>query len=331
MEDVISGMDKTGLQLLVYTQYDPAILQEIPKRFPGICMTVVTEGDAFLAALPEADILYLHKEITPEITERMGPTIVAGKRLKWIQWGYTGVDRLRPFEYLWNKLLVTTSKGAMAETIADYVILVIQMLYREFPRMMKNQMNRVWERWLFESPRGKTLGVIGLGAIGKEVARKARAFGLKVIGLDVQAASLESVDAMFTPAEFKEFLGTCDIVSICVPLTPETKGLIAEEALGWMKPRSYLVNVARGRIVDENAVVKAIRSGHLAGAALDVFFPKPLDPQSELWALDNVIVTPHLSGAFRDFPEKVLALFCENLERFLRGREMINLLETGNE
>ena len=187
------GMDRSDLRLLVYTQYDTAILREITRRFPGISLTVVTEGDAFLATLPEADILFLHKEIAPEITEKMGPIIAATKRLKWIQWGYTGVDRLRPFEYLWKQLLITTSKGMMAETIADYVILVIQMLYRQFPRMMKNQMNRVWERWLFESPKGKTLGIIGLGAIGREVARKARAFGLKVIGLDAQPVLLEMV------------------------------------------------------------------------------------------------------------------------------------------
>ena len=323
--------DTKGLKLLVYTQYDLAIMKEISKKFPGIDLTVVTEGNAFLAALPKTDILYLHKEITPDIAEKMGPIIGAAKRLKWIQWGYTGVDRLRPFEYLWDKILITTSKGAMAETIADYVILVIQMLYREFPKMMKNQMDRVWERWLFENPRGKVLGVVGLGAIGREVARKSRFFGLKVVGLDVQAVSLESVEAVFRPADLRKFLGMCDIVSLCVPLTKETKGLIGEEALSWMKPRSYLVNVARGKIVDEDAVVKAIKSGHLAGAALDVFFSEPLNPGSELWGLDNVIVTPHLSGAFRDFPEKVLALFCENLERFLEGREMINVLERGNE
>lgn len=311
--------DTKGLKLLVYTQYDPAIMEEMPKKFPGIDLTVVTEGNAFLAALPKTDILYLHKEITPDIAEKMGPIIGAAKRLKWIQWGYTGVDRLRPFEYLWDKILITTSKGAMAETIADYVILVIQMLYREFPKMMKNQMNRVWERWLFENPKGKVLGVIGLGAIGREVARKGRIFGLKVVGLDAQAVSLESVEAVFRPANLREFLGMCDIVSLCVPLTKETKGLIGEEALSWMKPRSYLVNVARGKIVDEDAVVKAIKSGHLAGAALDVFFSEPLNPGSELWGLDNVIVTPHLSGAFRDFPKKFLPSFVKISKGFWKA------------
>jgi phosphoglycerate dehydrogenase-like enzyme len=324
------GTDKAGLKLLAYTQYDPRSLEEIPKRFPGVILTVVTEGDAFLAALPGADILYLHKEVAPEITQKMGPIIASSKKLKWIQWGYTGVDRLRPFETLWEQLLITTSKGMMAEEIADYVILVIQMLYREFPRMMRNQMKRVWERWLFDNPRGKTLGIIGLGAIGSEVARKARFFGMRVIGLDVQPVPQEQVDETFLPAELKVFLGKSDTVAICVPLTQETMGLINEKTVQWMKTGSYLVNVARGKIVDEGALVKAIKSGHLAGAALDVFFPEPLSPESEFWALDNVITTPHLSGAFRDFPEKVLALFCENLERFLEGREMINVLKTKN-
>jgi phosphoglycerate dehydrogenase-like enzyme len=322
------AMDRSDLKLLVYTQYDPHSLEEIQKRFPGIALTIVTEADAFLVALPEANILYLHKEIAPEITQRMGPIIASSKKLKWIQWGYTGVDRLRPLEALWERLLITTSKGMMAEEIADYVILVTQMLYRAFPRIMRNQMKRVWERWLFDNPRGKTLGIIGLGAIGGEVARKAQFFGMRVIGLDAQPISLKAVEEMFLPGELKVFLGKSDIVSICVPLTPETLSLINEESIEWMRTGSYLVNVARGKIVDERALVKAIKSGHLAGAALDVFFPEPLNPESELWALDNVIITPHLSGAFRDFPDKVLALFCENLERFLEGRKMINVLET---
>jgi phosphoglycerate dehydrogenase-like enzyme len=112
-------------------------------------------------------------------------------------------------------------------------------------------------------------------------------------------------------------------------LLPETKGLIGEETLRWMKPKSYLVNVARGKIVDEEALVKAIKTGHLAGAALDAFAQEPLSPESELWSLDNVIITPHLAGLFRDYPERVLDLFCENLERFLEGKDLINVLETG--
>jgi len=321
--------DKKKLKVLVCTQYDPMIMERIRKRFPEVTVDVVTGDDQLLMALPESDILYLQKEISREISAKMAPLIAGSKRLKWIQWGYTGLDRLRPFEPLWKQLLITNTKGIMAETIADYVILVIQLLHREFLRVMKNQTNKVWERWPFDNPRGKTLGIIGLGSIGKEVARRAKFFRMKVIGLVRRSISLDHVDSLFLQTELRKFLGESDVVVLCAPLTPETNGLIGEEALSWMKSKSYLVNVARGKIVDEEALVKAIKSGHLAGAALDAFAQEPLSPESELWSLDNVIITPHLAGLSRDYPPKVLDLFCENLERFIEGKDLINVLEKG--
>ncbi len=320
-------MDKK-LKILACIQYDPAIMERMPERFPEVTLQVVTDEDQMLAALPEADILYIHKEIVPRTSEKMGLLIAASKRLKWIQWGYTGLDRLRPFEAQWRRLLITNSRGAASETIADYVILVIHLLYREFQKMMKNQMNRVWQRWPFPNPRGKTIGIVGLGSIGKEVARRAKFFQMRVIGLVRRPISLNDVDSIFLGTDFRTFLGESDVVVLCVPLTPETKGLMGEEAFNWMRPGSYLVNIARGKLVDEAALVKAIKSGHLAGAALDAFFPEPLSPQSELWSLDNVIITPHLSAWDLDFPKRVFDLFCENLERFLEGKELINLVNS---
>ena len=236
---------------------------------------MVTTEDELLTALPESDILYLQKEITPTGSEKMGNILASSNRLKWLDWGYTGPDRLRPFESLWNQFHLTTSKGLMAGTIADYVMMVIHILHREFLKVMRNQRNRVWERWPFNSPRGKTIGIIGLGSIGKEVARRAKCFEMNVIGLVRRPVSPDNVDAIFLQTELREFLGRSDVVVLSAPLTPETRGLIGEEAIRWMKPGSYLVNIARGRIVDEEALVKALKSGHLAGAALDAFVRNP--------------------------------------------------------
>jgi phosphoglycerate dehydrogenase-like enzyme len=323
----LANLSKKGLKVLVCTQYDPTMMEQIRKRFPSVAVDVVTDNDQLLAALPSSDILYLQKEIPPNVSEKMGSIIAASKKLKWIHWGYTGLDRLRPFESVWHQLSITTSKGIMAGTIADYVIVVIHLLHRDFLRVMKNQMNKVWERWPFNNPRGKTVGIVGLGSIGKEVSRRARFFGMKVIGLVRRPISLDDVDSVYLQTELKEFLGRSDIVVLSVPLTPETRGFIGEEALSWMKPKSYLINVARGRIVEEEALVRAIKSGHLAGAALDAFVQEPLSPDSELWSLDNVIITPHLSGFVRDYPEWVVDLFCENLERFVEGKDLINVFK----
>jgi len=212
--------------------------------------------------------------------------------------------------------------------IADYVIMVIHMLLRGFPRLMKNQIERVWKQGPYLSVRGKTLGIIGLGNIGKDVARKARVFGMRVIGVARRELSIDTVDKMFLPVRLREFLGESDIVLISVPLTSKTRGLIGEKELGWMKSRSYLINVARGHIVDEEALVRAIKMGHIAGAAFDVFAKEPLPPENELWSLDNVIITPHTSGWTWDYPERVLDLFCENLERFVEeGKQMVNIAD----
>jgi phosphoglycerate dehydrogenase-like enzyme len=320
--------DNRDLKVLVCTQFDPAMVERVRNRFPGVAIKVVTSEAELLTALPESDVLYLQKEITPAGSEKMGHAIAASNRLEWLHWGYTGPDRLRPFESLWHQFLLTTSKGLMAGTIADYVILVIHLLHREFLKVLKNQQNRVWERWPFSSPRGKTVGIIGLGSIGREVATRAKCFEMKVIGLVRRPISLDNVDSIFLQAELREFLARSDTVVICAPLTPETRGLIGEQALSWLKRGSYLVNVARGRIVDEEALVRALKKGHLAGAALDAFVQEPLSPESELWSLENVIITPHLSGLSSDYPERALNLFSENLERFLEGRTLINLVET---
>ena len=319
-------MDKP-LYLLICTQYDTSIIKRIRKTFPEILINVITDEVELLKALPECDVLYLQKEISLHTSEKMAPIIANSEKLKWLHWGYTGFDRLRPFESQWNKILITNSKGLMADAIADYVILVIHLLYRNFPKIFRNQIKKVWERWPFDNPRGKTIGIIGLGSIGREVAKRAKFFQMKVLGLVKHRVPIENIDFIYSQTQLQKFLSESDVVVICVPLTSETEGLIGERAIGWMKPGSYLINVARGKIIDEKALISALRGGHIAGAALDAFTQEPLSPQSELWSLENVIITPHLAGLFKGYPEKALDLFCENMRRFLGGKDLINVLD----
>ena len=287
-------------------------------------MDVYTDKDSFLNELGGSDIAFLQKEISIETSRRMEELISASGKPQWLHWGYTGLDQLAPLQSLKGRLLITNSKGIPASALGDHVIMVIHMLHREVQRLMRNQMDRVWERRHFEPVRGKTLGIIGLGNIGRDVARKATVFGMKVIGAARREVSVENVTKIFLPEQLPQFLATSDIVVISVPLTAETQGMIGEKELGWMKPKSYLINVARGHILDEDALVRTIKKGQIAGAALDAFVQEPLPPESELWSLDNVIITPHSAGWSKDYPEMALDLFCENLKRFLEGQEMIN-------
>ena len=330
-------MDEKNLKISIYTSplhlslHDPPIMDRIRSRYPRVAVDIHTDEDSFLDGLPESDVALLQKEISEEISQRMEPLITASGRPRWIHWGYSGINRLAPLKPLHGRLLITTSKGLCSYMIADYVIMAIHMLHREFPSLMRNQMNRVWKQGPYLSVRGKTLGIIGLGNIGKDVARKAVVFGMRVIGMARREVSIENVDKMFLSRGLREFLGESDIVLISVPLTSKTRGLMGEKELGWMKPRSYLINVARGHILDEEALVEGIKRGHIAGAALDVFAQEPLPSESELWSLDNVIITPHTSGWTWDYPQRVLDLFCANLERFMEGKALTNTadMETG--
>ncbi len=323
-------MDEKDLKILIYTSslhlslHDPPMSDQIQSQFAGVAVDIHTEEDSFLHGIPQSDVAFLQKEISEEMSQKMEPLIAASGRPRWIHWGYSGINLLVPLKSLQGRLLITNSKGLCSYMIADYVIMVTHMLLRGFPRIMRNQMDKVWKQGPYLSVRGKTLGIIGLGNIGKDVAKKARVFGMRVIGLARQEVSLGKVDKIFRLEKLREFLGESDIVLISVPLTSETRGLLGERELGWMRSRSYLINVARGHILDEDALVRAIKRGHIAGAALDVFAREPLSPESELWSLDNVIITPHTSGWTWDYPQMVLDLFCENLKRFFEGKELMN-------
>jgi phosphoglycerate dehydrogenase-like enzyme len=180
---------------------------------------------------------------------------------------------------------------------------------------------------LAEPLTGKTVAVIGLGRIGVGVAHRAKAMGMRVVGARRSGAPVPGVDAVYPPGDLHRPLGEADYVVLAVPLTPATTGLMDAKAFDAMRPSAYLVNVSRGRVVDETALVEALRSGRIAGAALDVFAQEPLPPESPLWRLDNVIITPHVGGDMKDFSARSTRLFCENLGRYLRGEPMLNVVD----
>ena len=174
---------------------------------------------------------------------------------------------------------------------------------------------------------GKTLAVIGLGRIGKGVARRARAMGMRVIGTSRLGAPVADADAVFPAEHLHAVLEQADFVALTVPLTPATVHVIDQKALEAMRPTAYLINVSRGRVVDEKALVEALRSGRIAGAALDVFEEEPLPADSPLWGFENVILTPHVGGDLKGFTDRSARLFCENIGRYLDGEALINQVD----
>jgi len=251
------------------------------------------------------------------------------KHLRWIHSTAAGVDQLLHPEVVQRDIIVTDSSGIHAEPITEHVLAVMLAFARRLPVATRNQMTHRWDRAsvIGEELWGKTVGILGLGSIGREVAARCQAFGMRVIGTKRTPAAVPHVDQVLPPAGLDEVLRGADYLVIILPLTEQTRGLIGARELGLMKPTAYLINVARGAIVQEAALIAALRTGRLRGAGLDVFEREPLPQDSPLWEMEQVILTPHVSGAVPDYYDRALPLFCENLRRFLTGAPLLNMVD----
>ncbi len=268
-------------------------------------------------------------------------------RLRWVQLHSAGADHLLGHPIMNSDVLITTTSGIHAPPIAEYAFASMLAWSRRVPKMLYYQNRREWPqgRWeLFvgQELRGATLGIVGYGSIGREVGRLGKCFGMRVVATKRSVGQVadtgyrvpgtgdpegQILNRIYPPEQLREMLAECDYVVISLPLTPDTRGLIGEEELRAMKPNAYLVNISRGGIVDEAALIKALQEGWIAGSGLDVFEEEPLPPDSPLHDLDNVILSPHVAGFSPHYDERASDLFAENLRRYLAGVELLNLVD----
>ncbi|MCS0494462.1 D-2-hydroxyacid dehydrogenase [Ancylobacter sp. MQZ15Z-1] len=281
---------------------------------------VVAKDEAALASSIEGAQVLLTLTCPPVVIEH-------GGALRWIQAASAGIDPLLARREALRDIAVTNARGIHADHIGDYAMAAMLMLLWDMPGLLRHQAERVWHREPKPALAGRTLGVAGLGALGQGIVRRARASGMEVIGLSRGGAPVEGVSQVYRRDELEEMLPRCDFLALVVPGTPETERMIDARALGLMKPGAFLVNLARGSVVDEAALVAALEGGRLAGAALDVFETEPLPAASPLWAMPNVIVTPHVAGMSDDYDERVLQIFLDNLARFRRGEALRNRVD----
>jgi len=222
-----------------------------------------------------------------------------------------------------ERVTIASSSGVHAVPLAEWSLLGILALTKNLPRLLRDKQERRWDRYPVDELRGKTLLVVGFGEIGREVARLAQAFGMHVIGVrrepDATAFGADRLD---------DLAGGADAIVVTLPLTDETRGLIGRETIERMREGAILVNVGRGAVVDEEALVDALQSGKLAGAALDVFAEEPLPESSPLWQLENVIISPHTAALSWHENERIVELFAENLRRYLGGEELLSRVRT---
>jgi phosphoglycerate dehydrogenase-like enzyme len=270
-------------------------------------------------AIADADIL-ITLACPPVVIER-------GRALRWIQTVSSGVDTLLPHRAALRDVIVTNARGIHVDQIGDYAMTAMLMLQWDLPRMLRSQAARRWDRDAKMPLAGRTLGIIGLGAVAQGVVRRALASEMEVIGLSRSGAPVAGVSSVYTPDRLHAMLPRCDFVLLIVPATAETERMIDAAALAAMKDSAFLLNFARGSIVDETALIAALTDGTIAGAALDVFAVEPLPVDSPLWTLPNVIITPHLAGMSADYEERVVRSFLDNLPRFQRGEPLRNRVD----
>lgn len=307
--------------LLIYVddQGLPAY-EAVASRHSQVETRFARTPEQFQQDAPEADLI---------CTARSYPrsAILSAKRARWLHVGGTGVDRLAPFADLNPWMVISNTPALNAEMMADWVICTLLMLVWDFPRLLRNQTARCWERWTVERVEGKTLVLVGLGNIAQPVIRRATAMGLRLVGVRRRPKPVEGVECVFGTERLNEALHQADFVLLAIPLTEQTQGLIGQDQFEAMKRTAYLINIGRGNVVQEPALVAALQEGKLAGAALDVFATEPLPSESALWTMPNVIISPHLSSWSTDYRERAAEVFAENLDRYITGKPLLHVID----
>ncbi len=253
----------------------------------------------------------------------------AAPGLKWVQVIAAGVERMADGGLLKRGFQVTNIKGLSAPAIAEWVLGTMVMLEKGLHTSVRDQVEHRWGRHFVGELAGKTVGIAGMGAIGRETARRARVFGMRVVATrrNIDGASDPDCDELLHHGALDRLLEQSDYVVLCVPLTPETHHLVGEAQFRKMKPSAKIINVARGPVIDQEALILALREGWIAGAALDVTDPEPLPPESELWDIPSVIITPHISGSIDNYVGRANEVFTGNLRRYLAGKPLRNLVD----
>ena len=303
-------------------------VDQLRRDFPQHTFIEAWDRDPLRRLLPQADVAF-----TPFVDRDIFP---AATRLRWVQSPAVGVGSLMFPELLASPVVITSARGIRARSIAEHVIAVTIALARRLPAAMRAQIAHRWAQDELEGPAsavrsldGLRIGIVGLGAIGMEIVKLAAPFGIRVSAIRRRAGGPlpPGVDELLSPDGLLELLARSDAVVLAVPHTPETKQLIGRAEIDRMKRGAFLVNIARGKLIDDAAVIDALRDGRLGGAALDVFTREPLEPSSPYWDLPNVIITPHTSGAMQDYWTPLVALFSENLRHFEKGEPLLNVVD----
>jgi phosphoglycerate dehydrogenase-like enzyme len=305
-------------------------IQIVKGRFPNIKILaspvlVETAGNQVQGEVEEIDVMASFNAY-PFTLPKM-------KKLKWFQVLMTGYEHILRTGLIGKDIILTNSAGTVSIPIAEVVMGYLLFFVKKFRKSLENQRLHKMDRILgqMRELHQRTMGLLGLGHIGKVIAKKAKlGFDMEVLGYDKYVKKFEYVDRVYPDDQLDELLKVSDFVVVSLPITPETNRLIGERELKLMKPTAFLVNVARGEIIDKEAFTRALKEGWIAGAAIDVFWGDPtgyvLPPEDELWDLDNLMITAHNATGTDRYVTRTGQLFCENIARFMRGEPLVNVV-----
>jgi phosphoglycerate dehydrogenase-like enzyme len=332
-----------ALSPILSARYRSRDLERIRAAAPGArIVTVSVEG---LADGPLDDVeVMLRGWLSSDAFDRI---LARAPRLSWVHSATSGVERALTPAALERGVVVTNARGVFSRPIAEYVVMMILAVSRRLPQLLELQRERTWQPLEGTELRDVTVGIVGLGSIGRAVGALATAFGCRVVAVRRRAdAGSETnaahdtdsgddgkplgeimLDRVGGPETLPELLAESDFIVLAAPLTPETEEMINAETLALVKPGAWLINVARGRLIDERALIRALRDGNLGGAVLDTFRDEPLPAMSSFYDLPNVIVTPHTAWSSGRVLDRSVELFCDNVRRFATGDPLLNVVD----
>lgn len=321
-----------ALTPILSARYRERDLERISSAAPGArLVTVSLEG---LADGPLDDVEVMLRGPLPAATfERI---LARAPNLAWVHSATAGVERVLPAARS-RDIAITNARGVFSEPIAEYVLMMILSVIRRLPELLELQRERTWQPLLATEMRDVTVGIVGLGSIGRAVASRSLAFGSRVVAMRRQATdpaalaasdpTIAGIERILGPDQLPELLAQSDMVVLALPLTPETSELFDARTFAAMKPGSWLINVARGGLVNERDLLRALASGPMAGAVLDAFRDEPLPPHSPLYGVPNLIITPHTSWTSGRVLDRSIDLFRDNLLRWTAGEPLLNTVD----
>jgi glyoxylate/hydroxypyruvate reductase A len=311
--------DRRGVRTVLVYHPDEAdrYAALVPTSRNRVALHVCAAAEDALRVAPEVEVIYGWK-VPPAVYEKAA-------RLTWVQATGAGVDWALVPE-LPPHVVVTRAPGVFGPWMAEYVLGWCAFVTQRIETYRAAQRDHRWMDTVLPGRlRGSTMLVVGLGDIGRTIARAARGVGMRVLGMSRRGRPVPGVERVYRPSALRRALAAADWVVLTVPLTPATRGLLGAPELAAMKPSAWLLNIARGAIVDEAALLEALQRRTIAGAVLDVFSTEPLPPRHPFWDLDNVVITPHISGP--STPEEIAPVFADNLARYLAGRPLRHVVD----